>query len=125
MAVSCAAPYSGHSSPQSTLAGEICAAINAATLALVDAGIGLKDFVVASSAAFIEKTIVLDPNYTEQATSGPELPVAFLPKSGDVSGAAAMKTNPCIIVRCSPLFCLAESSGFICSVTVQDPNQSV
>lgn len=36
--------------------GVRCAAINAATLALIDAGIPMKDFVVACSAGFVDGT---------------------------------------------------------------------
>lgn len=39
--------------------GNICASINAATMALVDAGIPMNDFVSASAAGYIEDTPML------------------------------------------------------------------
>ena len=39
--------------------GNICACINAATMALVDAGIPMNDFVSASTAGYIEDTPML------------------------------------------------------------------
>jgi ribonuclease PH len=37
----------------------LCPAINAATLALMHAGVGMKDFVVACSAGYLERTPLL------------------------------------------------------------------
>jgi len=39
--------------------GNRCASINAGTLALIDAGIPMKDFVCASSATYLEDTPML------------------------------------------------------------------
>jgi len=41
------------------VAGELCAAINAATLALVDAGIAMQDLVVACDAGYLDETALL------------------------------------------------------------------
>jgi len=62
-----------------------CACINAVTLALIDAGIPMKDFVASCSAGFIDGTPILDLNYIEDSAGGPDLPVAILPKSGKVT----------------------------------------
>ena len=43
--------------------GTRCAAINATTLALIDAGIPMSDFVVSCAAGYIDGTPLLDLNY--------------------------------------------------------------
>merc|ERR1712036_161840 len=70
------------------------ACINAAGLALVDAGIVLKDMIAACEAAIIEDENgpLVDPNHAESSQSSiPQLSVAILPKldkiiSMEVSG---------------------------------------
>jgi exosome complex component RRP41 len=68
--------------------GRLCAAINAASLALVDAGIPMKDFVCACSAGYataldMEKTLV-DLNYREESSMAGQpavqLTAAILPQ---------------------------------------------
>eukprot|EP00041_Stephanoeca_diplocostata_P005737 m.67603 g.67603 ORF g.67603 m.67603 type:complete len:245 (-) comp15972_c0_seq18:2721-3455(-) len=61
--------------------GEGVAVINAATLALIDAGVAMKDFVVACSVGCVDGTNILDVNKIESGAHGPELSVAILPKS--------------------------------------------
>jgi len=66
--------------------GTRCAAINAATLALIDAGIPMRDFVVACSAGCFEGVPLLDLNYIEDSsTVSPDMPVAILPKSNKIT----------------------------------------
>jgi len=62
---------------------QIC--INAATLALIDAGIPMSDYVCACSAGCIENEAILDLNFTEESYDTPELSVALLPKSEKVT----------------------------------------
>ncbi|KAJ3069028.1 Exosome complex component RRP41 [Quaeritorhiza haematococci] len=64
--------------------GAVHTAINAATLALIDAGIPMDDYVCACSAGFANETVILDLNYLEESTDIPSLTVALLPKSGKV-----------------------------------------
>lgn len=64
--------------------GNLCACINAATLALIDAGIPLKDIVCSCSAGLVEDTPIVDTNYFERGASGPDLSVAILPRSSKV-----------------------------------------
>ena len=45
--------------------GNYCAAVNAATLALIDAGIPLKDYVTACTAGYINDRVLVDVNNTE------------------------------------------------------------
>ena len=61
------------------------ACINAATLALIDAGIPMKDYVTAVSAGCISGKPVLDINYIEETARGPELTVAILPKTKKIT----------------------------------------
>mmetsp|Transcript_4425 Transcript_4425/g.8738 ORF Transcript_4425/g.8738 Transcript_4425/m.8738 type:complete len:139 (+) Transcript_4425:1064-1480(+) len=64
--------------------GQRCAAINAATLALINAGVPLRDFVCASSVGYLEGSVLVDLNSVESNMGGPELVVAMLPHSNGV-----------------------------------------
>eukprot|EP00940_MAST-03C_sp_MAST-3C-sp2_P003545 g3545.t1 len=61
--------------------GVLCACMNAATLALVDAGIPMKDFVVACTSGYLGDTFVRDLNNVEEMSRKPYLPLAMLPRS--------------------------------------------
>jgi len=63
--------------------GNYCACVNAATLALIDAGIPLKDYVCACTAGFISDKALMDVSHTE-ASNGVELTVAILPRSEQI-----------------------------------------
>src|SRR3989338_10834565 len=65
--------------------GTRCACINAATLALLDAGIPMKDFVVSCAAGFIQGSPLTDLNYIEDCAGGPDVPIALLPKQDKVT----------------------------------------
>jgi len=65
--------------------GEKSAAINAITLALIDAGVPLSDFVTSCSAGLSDSLPILDLNYVELTSGSPELIVALLPKSGQIT----------------------------------------
>eukprot|EP00027_Filamoeba_sp_ATCC50430_P006856 CAMPEP_0168564390 /NCGR_PEP_ID=MMETSP0413-20121227/13222_1 /TAXON_ID=136452 /ORGANISM="Filamoeba nolandi, Strain NC-AS-23-1" /LENGTH=106 /DNA_ID=CAMNT_0008596063 /DNA_START=333 /DNA_END=649 /DNA_ORIENTATION=- len=64
--------------------GTRCAAINAATLAIINAGIPMKDFVCSCAAGCIDGTPILDLNYLEDSAGGPDLPLAILPETSSV-----------------------------------------
>ena len=86
--------------------GNYCACVNAATLALIDAGIPLVDYVSACTASLVTKqhlfnclclqkgsvlistqvadTPLVDVSSLEATTGGPELTVAAHPKSGQI-----------------------------------------
>jgi len=82
--------------------GRLCAAINAASLALIDAGIPTKDFVCACSAGYaggtgagglVDATTLVDLNRREESSGGGQsssssssayLPCAILPQRGTV-----------------------------------------
>ena len=61
--------------------GNYSACINAATLALIDAGIPMKDYVCSCAVSFINDSTLLDTNYLEESSSAPQLTLAILPKS--------------------------------------------
>ncbi|XP_066482087.1 exosome complex component RRP41 [Tiliqua scincoides] len=65
--------------------GNYCASVNAATLAVIDAGIPMRDYVCASSAGFIEDVPLADLNYVEEVAGGPQLALALLPKSDQIA----------------------------------------
>lgn len=44
----------------------------------------MKDYVSACSASFIEDTPIVDINYLEESSSGPEIIIATLPKSDQI-----------------------------------------
>ncbi|WAR12873.1 EXOS4-like protein [Mya arenaria] len=64
--------------------GNYCASVNAATLALIDAGIPMRDYVCACSASFVSDTPLVDISYLEETSGGAELIVATLPKSEQI-----------------------------------------
>mmetsp|Transcript_54949 Transcript_54949/g.130466 ORF Transcript_54949/g.130466 Transcript_54949/m.130466 type:complete len:249 (-) Transcript_54949:41-787(-) len=55
--------------------------INAATLALIDAGIAIKDFLTAASVGYVDGHLLLDVNHAEDAAKGPETCIAYLPNT--------------------------------------------
>lgn len=69
-----------------TDAGTRCAAICAASMALADAGLEMKDMVAAIATGRVEDKIVVDLEYREDShEDGADLPVAVLPNSGQVT----------------------------------------
>jgi len=61
--------------------GAVCAAINAATLALCDAGIPMRELVVACAAGHLAGHTLVDLNYLEESAGGPVVPVSLLPRA--------------------------------------------
>jgi len=71
-----------------TEAGSRTAGINAASMALADAGLLMKDLVSSVSVGRVDDKIVVDLDYAEESyDDGPvaDIPIAILPKSGEVS----------------------------------------
>ncbi len=69
-----------------TDAGTRCAGICAASIALADAGIPMKDLVCAISAGKVEDKMLLDLNYDEDShENGVDIPIAMLHNSKKVS----------------------------------------
>ncbi|MGH9992935.1 MAG: exosome complex exonuclease Rrp41 [Nitrososphaera sp.] len=60
--------------------GSRCAGITAASVALADAGINMRDLVAACAAGKVEEKIVLDINDTEDKEGGADMPVAYMPR---------------------------------------------
>ncbi|XP_054672320.1 exosome complex component RRP41 [Grus americana] len=65
--------------------GNYCACVNAATLAVMDAGIPMRDYVCACSAGLAEDTPLADLSSPEEAAGGPRLVLALLPASGQIA----------------------------------------
>ena len=65
-------------------AGTRCAGLTAAAVALVDAGIPMKDIPVACAAGKIEDQIVLDLGKDEDNYGSADLPIAISPRTGEV-----------------------------------------
>ncbi|XP_021887530.1 exosome complex component RRP41 homolog isoform X2 [Carica papaya] len=65
--------------------GTRSACINAATLALADAGIPMRDIVTSCSAGYLNSTPLLDLNYVEDGGGGPDVTVGILPKLDKVT----------------------------------------
>lgn len=60
------------------------AAVNAAALALVNAGVAMSDLVVCCSVGWVDGILVADPNSLESGGDRPELTMAMLAHSGKV-----------------------------------------
>jgi exosome complex component RRP41 len=65
-------------------AGTRCAGLTAAAVALVDAGIPMRDIPVACAAGKIEDTIVLDLGKDEDNFGSADLPLAISPRTGEI-----------------------------------------
>jgi len=65
-------------------AGTRCAGLTAASLALADAGVPMKDLVVACAAGKVEGQVVLDLLKEEDNYGQADLPVAMMPKNEEI-----------------------------------------
>ena len=65
--------------------GSRCAGITAASVALADAGINMRDLVSACAAGKVDDKIVLDINDTEDKEGGADMPVAYMPHLDEVT----------------------------------------
>jgi len=65
--------------------GTRCASITAASLALADAGIPIRDMVVACAAGKVNGQVVLDLSDIEDQKGDADLPVAIIPRTGEVT----------------------------------------
>jgi len=61
-----------------------CACVNACTLALIDAGIALRDYACACTVGHVQGTLLLDVSAVEDG-AGAELSVVYLPKTGRIA----------------------------------------
>jgi exosome complex component RRP41 len=65
--------------------GTRCAGITAASVALADAGIPMRDMVVACAAGKFNDQVVLDLSEIEDKEGQADVPVAIMPRSGEVT----------------------------------------
>lgn len=74
-----------------TDAGTRCAAITAASIALADAGLLMKDMVSSISVGFVDGTLVTDLSYDEEAyeskdgVAATDIPIAVIPSTGEIT----------------------------------------
>ncbi len=66
-------------------AGTRCAGITAASVALADAGIPMRDLVASAAAGKVEGEIVLDLAKEEDNLGDADLPVAIIPRTGEIT----------------------------------------
>ncbi len=66
-------------------AGTRCAGITAATLALVDAGIPMRDLVPACAAGKVDGEIVLDLCKEEDNSGQADVPIAMIPRTDEIT----------------------------------------
>ncbi len=66
-------------------AGTRCAGITAASVALADAGIEMRDLVAAVAAGKVDGHIVLDPMYYEDGYGEADVPLAMMPKYDSIT----------------------------------------
>ena len=64
--------------------GVLAAIFNAITLALLDAGVPMSDYLVAGAVGYVQGQYLLDPNRMEESSTCPILVAALLPRSGKV-----------------------------------------
>ncbi len=65
--------------------GTRCASINAAAVALADAGIPMKDLVAACAAGKYENRLITDLGDYEDKKGESDMPVAYMPKLGEIT----------------------------------------
>lgn len=65
--------------------GTRCAGITAASVALVDAGVPMKDMVVACATGKVNDEIVLDLSENEDKDGQADVPIAIMPRTGDIT----------------------------------------
>jgi exosome complex component RRP41 len=65
--------------------GSRCAALDAAAVALADAGIPMRDMISACAAGKVADTIVLDINNEEDQEGQADMPVALMPNLGKIT----------------------------------------
>ncbi len=71
-----------------TDAGSRCASICAASIALADAGIPMKDLVSAVAVGIVNGTLVVDLDYAEEAYEEgnvADIPIAYVPSTGEIT----------------------------------------
>ena len=64
--------------------GNVAACINAATLALIDAGVPMKDYVCACTSSFVQDKFLADINYLEESSGASRLTLAMMPRNEKV-----------------------------------------
>src|SRR3989441_774304 len=72
------------SRPESCGAGTRCAGLTAASVALADAGVPMRDLVTSCASGKIDDVVCLDLNKDEDNFGDADCPMAIVPRTGDV-----------------------------------------
>ena len=64
--------------------GNVPACINAATLALIDAGVPMRDYLCSCTCSFIDDKPIADINFLEESGGSAKLTLSIMPRSGKV-----------------------------------------
>lgn len=100
-------------------AGTRTAGINAASIALADAGIPMKDLVCSIAAGKIDDELVLDLEGKEEEATACDLPIAYMPRTkkltllqmdGNITTADAKKAIALAITGCERLYELQKKA---------------
>ena len=67
--------------------------MNAATLAIIDAGIPIKDYVCACSVSLVRDTPLIDINHLEESSGSPYINLALLPNYDQIAKVFAYCNN--------------------------------
>lgn len=65
--------------------GNYSVCVNAATLAVIDAGIPMRDYVCACTVGFVDETPLADLSFAEETGGGSSLALALLPRGGQIA----------------------------------------
>jgi exosome complex component RRP41 len=65
-------------------AGTRCAGLTAASVAMADAGVPMRDLIVSCAVGKVADTLVLDPGKEEDNHGQADLPFAIIPKTGEI-----------------------------------------
>ena len=93
------------------------ACVNAATLALIDAGIAMKDFVCSCSSSLFKGTALIDINHLEESADCAEFFAAYLPKldqivysemNGRLHADELSKVIDAVVTGCKDIFSVME-----------------
>ena len=63
---------------------DYCPCVNATTLALINAGIPMKDFVCSSTVGYIQNKCICDLNHQEEQQKSPQLTLTQMPQRDDI-----------------------------------------
>lgn len=103
--------------------GALAAAINAASLALVNAGVAMSDLVVACTVGYVDAEFVVDVSALESSADRPQLSVAVLAHAKKIAAAELDSKLPSVAVLDSALMHAQAGCGQIFRVLEHEIRQ--